>query len=362
MLIYRKWGEIMFRDYKGYPIRMTIFTVIFAIIVIFLVMGLKSLVKSNKTDYEHVFNTRLPQQVLIQGESGQFYLASTKKKSAKPLELEADIMAFNPNFNNLFLFHFEDNQTKISVIKKYKDILIHEEDIEVPVITSKDDELEVKSHANQLFILNKTEKIITQVNLEKKQTKQSKDEQEDWPKVSQVPIEFEVQEWEVSDDSVYFMTLNQVMNYEFEKAEFNVILEDETLSGISLYQNFFTVLSENEAMAFLTSYDRIDRHLIDTVAFESRGVNLLKSSSAEPYVYFSHLNSQGGFSIHMTDVKSFKRYTFDLNINQVNHQLHFFRGYAYYINQENKAVIHTPKGKSIEFQLEEKARSINPFY
>ncbi len=333
----------MFKDYietyKEYPIRMTTFTVIFSIIGILLGVGLKLLVQSNEIDYEHIFNTRLPQQVLIQGESGQLYLADTKKKSVQTLEMKADAWVFNPTFNQLILLNVESQKTKISILKKYKDIMIHADQIEVPIVMDDDHNFEMKFSDNQLFILDKTEHMLTQVDLEKKQAELTEDEKEDGPNISQVPIEFEVKQWEVREDSVYLMAANQVLNYDFKKAELQTVLENEALVGFHIYQNFLTQLLSDEEMAFLTSVDRLDKHFIDATAFESKEVKLLNASSIEPYVYFSHLNTQGGLSIHATDVKSYEIYAFDLNINQVNQQLHFFRGYSYYINQKNKAVI-----------------------
>ena len=57
-------------------------------------------------DYDRVFKEEATDFVLAQGESNSLYLIDTKNKKVKKLELNADLVATNSDYNKFYLIDF----------------------------------------------------------------------------------------------------------------------------------------------------------------------------------------------------------------------------------------------------------------
>lgn len=167
--------------------------------------------------------------------------------------------------------------------------------------------------------------------------------------------------WAVSDDKVYVATNNDIYTYNAQN-ELETFLEWGDMRDISINNGILTILDFSEDFGFLTSLDLETLEFYDGNAFEAKNVGLINASSSEPYVYFHILNSQGGLAINVVDLNSNNDYLVNLNLNDVKSELKFYKGHGYYINQLDDAVIFTPNGKLLEFELEEPVKNIYPFY
>ena len=61
-------------------------------------------------------------------------------------------------------------------------------------------------------------------------------------------------------------------------------------------------------------------------------------------------------------MKNYENHELKLSLSNVKNHLQFFKGDAYYVNQEEQASIYTKKNQTIDIKLEEKVQNIYPFY
>ena len=209
--------------------------------------------------------------------------------------------------------------------------------------------MEVKVENNFLFVFNKTENELIQLNLKS----QTEDKRLEMPS--------DLVNWAVMDDKVYAATTNTIYTYNAQN-ELETFLDWGDIQGISINNGILTILDFSEDFGFLTSLDLETLEFYGGNAFEAKEVGLIHASSSKPYVYFHTLNFQGGLTVNVVDLKTDNDYLVDLNLNNIKSNLKFHKGYGYYINHLNDATVFTPDGELLEFELEEPVKCISPFY
>lgn len=300
-------------------------------------------------DYDRVFKDEATEYILAQGESNSLYLIDTKKKKVKNLELNYDLVATNSEYNKFYLINFLEEKIEVKEIKKFKDIIINSDEFEIKTEINKSNDLEVKVENNLLFVFDKTENELIQLDL-KRQVEEKR-----------LEMPSDLVNWAVSDDKVYAATTNTIYTHNAQN-ELKTFLDWEGTQEISINDNILTILDFDEDFGFLTSLDLDTLEFYGGTAFEAKEVGLIDASSSELYVYFHSLNSQGGLVVNVVDLKTDNEYLVDLNLNDVKSELKFYKGHGYYINQLDDAVIFTPNGKLLEFELAEAIKNIYPFY
>ena len=198
-------------------------------------------------------------------------------------------------------------------------------------------------------MFDKTENQLIQLNL-RSQTEEKR-----------LEMPSDLINWAVSDDKVYVATTNTIYTHNAQN-ELETFLEWESTQDISINDGILTILDFSEDFWFLTSFNLETLEFQAGTALEAKEVGLIDASSSELYVYFNSLNSQGGLSVNVVDLKTDNEYLVNLNLNDVKGNLKFYKGYGYYINQLDDAVIFTPDSELLEFDLEESVKNIYPFY
>lgn len=300
-------------------------------------------------DYDRVFKEEVTDFVLAQGESNSLYLIDTKNKKVTNLELNYDSVATNSEYNKFYLIDFLEAKIKVKEVKKFKDIIIDSSEFEIKTEINKSNNLEFKVENNFLFVFDKTENELIQLNL-KSQTEEKR---------LKMPSDFV--EWTVSDDKVYVATTNTIYTYNAQN-ELEMFLDWEGTQEISINDNILTILDFDEDFGFLTSLDLETLEFYGATALETKNIGLIDASSSEQYIYFHSLNNQGGLTVNVVDLKTDNDYLVNLNLNDVKSELKFYKGYGYYVNQSDHAVVFTPKTHLLEFELEEPVKCIYPFY
>lgn len=300
-------------------------------------------------DYDRVFKDEVTEYALAQGESDSLYLIDMKNKKVTNLELNYDLVATNSEYNKFYLIDFLEAKIEVKEIKKFKDIIINSDEFEIKTVINKSNDLEVKVENNFLFVFDKTENQIIQLDLKSKTEEKRLETPSD------------VIEWAVSDDKVYAATTNTIYTHNANN-ELETFLEWEDMRGISINDGILTILDFSEEFGSLTSFNLDTLEFCAGTAFEAKEVGLIEASSSEPYVYFHTLNFQGGLTINVVNLKTDNEYLVDLNLNDVKGNLKFYKGYGYYINKLNDSVVFTSNGELLEFDLEEPVKNIYPFY
>ena len=291
-------------------------------------------------DYDRVFKQEATDFVLVQGESNSLYLIDTEKKKRTELELNFDLVATNSEYNKFYLIDFLESKIEVKEVKKFKDIIINSDEFEIKTEINKSNDLEVKVENNLLFVFDKTENDLIQLDL-KRQVEEKR-----------LEMPSDLVNWAVSDDKVYAATTNTIYTHNAQN-ELETFLDWEGTRNISINDGILTIIDFSEEFGFLTSFDLETLEFSAGTAFEAKEVGLIEASSFEPYIYFRTLNSQGGLAINVLDLKTDNDYLVNLNLNDVKSELKFYKGHGYYINQLDDAVIFTPNGKILEFELEE---------
>ena len=300
-------------------------------------------------DYDRLFKEEVTDYILVQGESNSLYLIDTKNKKVTNLELNYDLVATNSEYNKFYLIDFLEEKIEVKEIKKFKDIIIHSDEFEIKTEINKLNNLEVKVENNFLFVFDKTKNELIQLDL-KQQVEEKR-----------LEMPSDAIEWAVSDDKVYVATTNTIYNYNAQN-ELETFLEWESTQDISINDGILTILDFSEDFWFLTSFNLETLEFQAGTALEAKEVGLIDASSSELYVYFNSLNSQGGLSVNVVDLKTDNEYLVNLNLNDVKSNLKFYKGHGYYINQSDHAVVFTPDAELLEFELEEPVKNIYPFY
>lgn len=310
---------------------------------------LRAIVPPGYMDYDRVFKEEATDFVLAQGESNSLYLIDTEKKKVTNLELNYDLVATDSQYNKFYLIDFLEEKIELKEIKKFKDIIINSDEFEIKTEINKSNDLEFKVENNFLFVFDRTNNELIQLNLRNRIEEKRLETPSD------------LVNWAVSNDKVYIATNSDIYSYNAQN-ELEMLLEWGDVLDISMNNGILTILDFSEEFGFLTSFDLETLEFYDGNAFEAKNVGLINASSSEPYVYFHTLNGQGGLAIDAVDLKTDNEYLVDLNLNDVKSELKFYKGHGYYINQLDDAVIFTPNGKILEFELEEPVKNIYPFY
>lgn len=304
---------------------------------------------SSYMDYDRVFKEEVTDFVLVQGESDALYLIDTKNKKVKNLDLNSDLIVTNSQYNNFYLIDFLKGKIEVKERKKFKDIIINSDEFEIKTVINKSHDLEVKVENNLLFVFDKTENELIQLDLKQ----QVEDKRLEMPS--------DLVNWAVSDDKVYAATTNTIYTHNANN-ELETFLEWEDMRGISINDGILTILDFSEEFGSLTSFNLDTLEFCAGTAFEAKEVGLMEASSSEPYVYFHTLNFQGGLTINVVNLKTDNDYFVDLNLNDVKSNLKFYKGHGYYINHLNDATVFAPNGELLKFELEEHVKNIYPFY
>lgn len=300
-------------------------------------------------DYDRLFKEEVTDYILVQGESNSLYLIDTKNKKVTNLELNYDLVATNSEYNKFYLINFLEEKIEVKEIKKFKDIIINSNEFEIKTEINKSNNLEFKVENNLLFVFDRTNNELIQLNL-KNQVEEKR-----------LEVPSDLVNWAVSNDKVYIATNSDIYSYNAHN-ELEILLEWGDVLDISMNNGILTILDFSEEFGFLTSFDLETLEFYDGNAFEAKNVGLINASSSEPYVYFHTLNGQGGLAMNVVDLNSNNDYLVNLKLNDVKSELKFYKGHGYYINQLDDAVIFTPNGKILEFELEEPVKNIYPFY
>lgn len=300
-------------------------------------------------DYDRVFKEEVTDFILVQGESDTLYLIDTKNKKVKNLDLNSDLIVTNSEYNNFYLIDFSKGKIEVKERKKFKDIIINSDEFEIKTVINKSHDLEVKVENKLLFVFDKTENELIQLDLKQ----QVEDKRLEMPS--------DLVNWAVSEDKVYAATTNTIYTHNANN-ELETFLEWEDMRGISINDGILTILDFSEEFGGLTSFNLDTLEFCAGTAFDAKEVGLIEASSSEPYVYFHTLNFQGGLTINVVDLKTDNEYLVDLNLNDVKGNLKFYKGYGYYINKLNDSVVFTSNGELLEFDLEEPVKNIYPFY
>ena len=300
-------------------------------------------------DYDRVFNEKATGFVLAQGESNSLYLIDTKNKKVTNIELNYDLVATNSEYNKFYLIDFLESKIEVKEVKKFKDIIINSDEFKIKTEINKSNNLEFKVENNLLFVFDRTNNELIQLNL-KNQVEEKR-----------LEMPSDLVNWAVSDDKVYAATTNTIYTHN-AKNELETFLEWEDMRGISINDGILTILDFSEEFGGLTSFNLDTLEFCAGTAFDAKEVGLIEASSSEPYVYFHTLNFQGGLTINVVDLKTDNEYLVDLNLNDVKGNLKFYKGYGYYINKLNDSVVFTSNGELLEFDLEEPVKNIYPFY
>ena len=310
---------------------------------------IRALTPPGYMDYDRVFKEEATDFVLAQGESNSLYLIDTKNKKVTNLELNCDLVATNSEYNKFYLIDFLEAKIEVKEIKKFKDIIINSNEFEIKTEINKSNNLEFKVENNLLFVFDKTENELIQLNL-KNQVEEKR-----------LEMPSDLVNWEVMDDKVYVATTNDIYTHNALN-ELETFLEWGDMRDISINDGILTILDFSEDFWFLTSFNLETLEFQAGTALEAKEVGLIDASSSELYVYFNSLNSQGGLSVNVVDLKTDNEYLVNLNLNDVKSNLKFYKGHGYYINQSDHAIVFTPDAELLEFELEEPVKNIYPFY
>lgn len=300
-------------------------------------------------DYEQVFKKDASGYILAQGESNAMYLVDMEKKKKIDLGLNADLITTNSQYNNFYLIDFLGEKIKVKEIKKFKDTIINSDEFEIETKINQSDDLEVKVENNLLFVFDRTNNELIQLNLRSQMEEK------------RLKMPSDLINWAVMDDEVYVATNSAVQRYNAQN-ELEALLEWENICDISINDGILSILDFEEGLGFWDYFSLESLQWLDGIAFEATEADLIKSSASEPYVYFRSLNGQGGLIVEAVDLINNNDYLVNINLNDVKSDLKFYKGYGYYINQSDHAVVLEPNGEVSEFELDELVKSVYPFY
>ena len=144
--------------------------------------------------------------------------------------------------------------------------------------------------------------------------------------------------------------------------EIKELIEIEDIKDISINNGVLSVVEGAEPFHFLYFYRLDDLELVNAIAFESVNAQLLESNVAEPHIYISSQNNQGGLSTQMIDLETDESYLLDLKLNEIDSNLHFKSGCGYYLDKNNEVVLQDTSNKTSKFNAGETIETIYPFY
>ena len=296
---------------------------------------------SDNAMYKRLFSSvREPNYLLSQTANDNLILFDTKRKEGIDLELSADLVVNNEEYNTFYLIDFLTDKIEVREIKKFKDKIINSNNFEIKTAINKNEISDFKFENGNLYLLNQTKKEL--INLSFKEQKE----------VSRLELLSDLINWSVWNGEVYLATSNELKQ----------LIEIDNIKGISINDGVLSVLRGSDEFHFLYSYRLEDFELVNGIAFEAVDAQLLESSGSEPHIYFYMQNSQGGLTTQMIDLETSESYSIDLKLNEIESNLHFKKSCGYYLNKNNEIVLQGANNKPLKFQAGEIITTIYPFY
>lgn len=334
----------------GQTIWLTLFSLTVASFVAFFICRTVSAVvfPPRYMDYDKVFREDAPKVLIAQDNLGELYQVNLKTGVSESLGISADILSSDNTNGKNYALKILDKRLDVEILNGTK----KEENFSIEFSVSDKEKLQVKVLGNSMFLFEAGMKRMTQIDLEK----------QDIVKEHILELDSEIIDWEVYGEKLFLATSDKLTIISLETMLQENEIEWDGLDGLSINNGILTLIDEPEELGFLTQFDAEDLEFVDSIAFDSTGAGLIDSPSNEPYVYFYNVNNQGGISVQVLDVKKSNEFLVDLNLKNVNRELHFARGYAYYVNKDDKGVVFSPKGKETLFELSEGVKKIIPIY
>ena len=321
-----------------------------AIIVTVIVLMFNVLDTSNNSMYRRLFGSvKGANYLLLKTSSDDLILFDTKKEKGIDLELNADLVVNNQEYNTFYMIDFLTDKIEVREIKKFKDKIINSSNFEIKTEINENQIDDFKFENGNLYLLNDTKKEL--INLSFNEQKE----------VSRLELPSDLVNWSVWNGEVYLATSDKVLvtNPQNEVKE---LIESDDIKDISINNGVLSVVEGAEPFHFLYFYQLDDLELVNAIAFESVDAQLLESSNSEPYVYVSSQNSQGGLITQMIDLETDESYLVDLKLTEIDSNLQFKSGCGYYLSRNNEIVLQDTNNKTSKFNVGETIETIYPFY
>lgn len=334
----------------GYPIKsIIVFIVSIGLSLMLSSIILAAIIPSEGSEYEKLFNQKMPDYLLSHKTSNELFLIDTKRNKEIGLDLNADLVVNNEEYNSFYLIDFLEDRLKIKEIKKYKDKIINSDEFEIKITLNKDEISDFKFSNGHLYLINFIKKQLVKLNLREQS------------EIHYLELPSDLIDWDVYGDKVYLATTSEVY-YQDAKNELKELLVGNNIKDISINHGMLSVLEGDEGFYFLATYNLNEFKWINSIAFDASEVDLLDSSSSEMHLYVSKLNNKGGIVVEMMDLKTADSYSVNLNLNNVKSNLKFIKGFGYYIEKNNNINVYQPSGDILEVETKHSVKNIYQFY
>lgn len=321
-----------------------------AIVVMVIMLVFNVLDTLNNSMYRRLFGSvKGANYLLLKTSSDDLILFDTKKEKGIDLELNADLVVSNEQYNAFYLMDFLTDRIEIREIKKFKDKLINSSNFQIKTEINENEISDFRFENGNLYLLNDVKKEI--INLSFNEQKE----------IGRLELPSNLINWSVWNGEVYVAISDKVYSINAQN-EVKELIDIDDIKGISINNGILSVLNGSEIFHFLYSYQLDDLEIINGIAFESVDAQLLNSNSSEPHVYFSSQNSQGGLITQMIDLETDESYLLDLKLNEIDSNLHFKNGCGYYLSENNEIVLHDTSNKTSKFNAGEVITTIYPFH
>lgn len=348
-LMFGRFGKV-FNGKKEFISCSLFLMVDIAIVVMVIMLIFNVLDTSNNSTYKNLFGSvKGANYLLLKTSSDNLILFDTKKEKGIDLELNADLVVNNEQYNTFYLMDVSTDKIEVREIKKFKDKIINSNNFQIKTEINENEISDFRFENGNLYLLNEVKKEL--INLSFNEQKE----------VSRLDLPSDLIEWSVWNGKVYLATSDKVLVMDAQN-EIKELIEIEDIKDISINNGILSVIEGSEPFHFLYSYQLEDLELVNAIAFESLDAQLLESSVAEPHVYFYTQNPQGGLSTQMIDFDTNESYSLDLKLNEIDSNLHFKSGCGYYLNKNNEIVLHDTGNKTSNFNAGETIETIYPFY
>ena len=348
-LMFTRFKEV-FNEKKEF-ISCSLFLVVdVTIVVTVIVLMFNVLDTSNNSMYKRLFGSvKGANYLLLKTSSDDLILFDTKKEKGIDLELNADLVVSNEQYNTFYLIDFLTDRIEIREIKKFKDKIINSSNFQLKTEINENEISDFRFENGNLYLLNDVKKEL--INLSFNEQKE----------VSRLELPSDLINWSVRNGKVYLATNSKVYSTNAQN-EVKQLIEIDNIKDISINNGILSVIEGSEPFHFLYYYQLADLEIVNAIAFESVDAQLLDSNVAEPHVYISSQNNQGGLSTQMIDLESDESYLVDLKLTEIDSNLQFKSGCGYYLDKNNEIVLHDTGNKTSNFNAGETIETIYPFY
>lgn len=348
-LMFARFKEV-FNEKKEFISCSLFLAVDIAIVVMVIMLVFNVLDTSNNSMYKRLFGSvKGANYLLLKTSSDDLILFDTKKEKGIDLELNADLVVSNEQYNTFYLMDFLTDRIEIREIKKFKDKIINSSNFQLKTEINENEISDFRFENGNLYLLNDTKKEL--INLSFNEQKE----------VSCLDLPSDLVNWSVWNGEVYLATNSKVYSTNAQN-EVKQLIEIDNIKDISINNGILSVIEGSEPFHFLYSYQLADLEIVNGIAFESVDAQLLESNVAEPHVYFYTQNSQGGLITQMIDLETDESYSINLKLNEIESNLHFKNGCGYYLSENNEIVLQDTNNKTSKFNVGETIETIYPFY